>query len=427
MSDFVITRNGLSLANNRGLPAKIFEHDYVTDVLGLEIPLHESSPFSNQLRQRIIEEQLLMEGFFGDFSSLAGDIKNATLGLRFMVEVPARVKVFMKDLWSGGIMPLYKKVMSWINIAIGVAKAFMKKHPPLKALYKFAQTMKKVVTSTISKVKSMSGWKQALLGIAAVSGLAFLAKKLMDNSELTDMKRQKNFIARLADTGQITSDEAKTELMALFDKADAAGFGGTSLLDHFDPSLAWNKVSRTVPMLTLTEAVYDTDTSERLDEFLGKMADKVKGALGKGKDKGKDKKSDDKKSDDKKSDDKKPTGGKTDALKEFIAPYMDTVKKIGTGILKSLAIDAALGAISGGVATFWKWIKSTFKNMKLVFDVVGPTMQSFVKKIKDPKKEAEEAMKGEDDPTEKGTGKKDTKSEAVLRNYVRGYLTQNVR
>ena len=344
-------------------PAKIFEHDYVTGVLGIKIPLNESTPYSNALKQRIVQEHLLFEGFFGDFKNLAGDIKNATLGLRFMVEVPARVKVFMKDLWSKGIKPLYEKIKSWLDIAIGVAKAFMKKHANLKTLLKFAQTTKKVITNTINKVKSMSGWKQALLGIAAVAGLAFLAKKLMDNSELTDMKRQKNFLQTLHKSGEITDKEAYKALTDLFAKADAAGFDGGALLDHFDPSLVWNKVSRAQPALTLTEAVYGTDTPERLDEFLGKMVDKVKGAFGKGKDK---------KSDDKKSGDKKSAGGKMGGIKEFIAPYMDTVKKIGSGILKSLAIDAALGAISGGVATFWKWIKGTFKNMKMIFSVIGP-------------------------------------------------------
>jgi len=376
-------------------PAKIFEHDYVTGVLGIKVPLNESTPYSSILKQKIIQEHLLFEGFFDDFKSLAGDLKSASIGLRFMMEVPARVKVFMKDLWEKGIKPLYEKLMSWINIAIGLSKTFMKKYPPLKTLLKFAQTTKKVVTDMVTKVKSMSGWKQALLGIAAVSGLAFLVKKLMDSSELTDMKRQKNFIARLHSTGQITTDEAKTELMSLFDKADAAGFGGTSLLDHLDYSTDTGGMP--VAGITLAEAMYGTDTPVRLDEFLGKMMDKVKSSVGKGKGEKKGAKKDDgtKK-------EKAGADSKLGVLKEFLGPYMETVKKIGLGILKSLAVSAALGAISGGVATFWKWIKSTFKNMKLVFSVVGPTMKRFVKKIKDPKKEAEEAMKGEDDPTAKG-------------------------
>ena len=375
-------------------PARIFEHDYVTGVLGLSIPLNESAPYSKVTRSQIIREHLLFEGFFDDFKKLAGELKTASLGLRFMMEVPARVKVFMKDLMEKGIMPLYEKIKSWLDIAIGVSKAFMKKHPPLKTLMKFATSTKKVIINTIKKVKSMTGWKQALLGIAAVSGLAFLAKKLMENSELTDMKRQKNFITMLHKTGQISSDDAKAELISLFDKADASGFSGGALLDHYDRTLPWNMAGAPASF-TLTEAIYGTNTPERLDEFLGKMVDKVKGAIGKGK-------KDDGKSAPPVSDKEKGKITKgADAIKEFLSPYLDTIKKVGTGILKKLAIDAALGAISGGVASFWKWIKGTYGNLKMVFTLIGPTMKSFVNKIKNPKQEEQEATKGEDDPTDK--------------------------
>ena len=60
-------------------------------------------------------------------------------------------------------------------------------------------------------------------------------------------------------------------------------------------------------------------------------------------------------------------------------------------LLKNLAIDAILGAISGGVATMWKWIRGTWGNMKMLFSVVGPPLESFVEKIEDPKAEAAEA------------------------------------
>ena len=63
---------------------------------------------------------------------------------------------------------------------------------------------------------------------------------------------------------------------------------------------------------------------------------------------------------------------------------MDTIKKVGMKAVQNLAIDAALGAISGGVASFWKWLKSTYGNIKLVFQAIGPTMKGFVAKIETP-------------------------------------------
>ena len=44
----------------------IFERSYVTDVLGIKLPLNESHPYSPALQRRIIQEQLLLEGFFSD-------------------------------------------------------------------------------------------------------------------------------------------------------------------------------------------------------------------------------------------------------------------------------------------------------------------------------------------------------------------------
>ena len=59
--------NKLIFENWRGFIQRtelLENRDYVQYVLGIQIPLNESVPFSAALSQRILQEQLLLEGFF---------------------------------------------------------------------------------------------------------------------------------------------------------------------------------------------------------------------------------------------------------------------------------------------------------------------------------------------------------------------------
>ena len=87
-----MTNDTLALRN---FPPRIFEADYVQGVLGLEIPLNESSPFSEGFRKQVIEEQLQLEGFFADFKKLGGDAKNSALALRYIMEDPSRISSYV--------------------------------------------------------------------------------------------------------------------------------------------------------------------------------------------------------------------------------------------------------------------------------------------------------------------------------------------
>ena len=41
-------------------------HEYITYVLGIQIPLQESVVFSESFKNKILQEQLLLEAFFDD-------------------------------------------------------------------------------------------------------------------------------------------------------------------------------------------------------------------------------------------------------------------------------------------------------------------------------------------------------------------------
>ena len=58
---------------------KLLENqEYITKVLGIKIPLNESYPYSSDLTEQILQEQLLLEGFFDDAVTA---VKQAAQGL----------------------------------------------------------------------------------------------------------------------------------------------------------------------------------------------------------------------------------------------------------------------------------------------------------------------------------------------------------
>ena len=78
----------------------IYHEEYVQGVLGISISLNESYPYSIELQERILQEQLLFEGFFSDFKKLGGDTKNLALAMRYMMEDGSRIKDFVSTAYE---------------------------------------------------------------------------------------------------------------------------------------------------------------------------------------------------------------------------------------------------------------------------------------------------------------------------------------
>jgi len=348
-------------------PQHIFEHSYVTGVLGLHLPLTESAPYSSQYRKLIVEEHLLLEGFFDDFKKMGSQLKDFGLGLRFVIEDPSRIKAFSKAVMEG-VANLYDKIMAWAEGTLKFLKEIVQHWKPAE---KIAGAIKKIweaVKSLWEATETMTGWKKALTVIATAAGIKYIWTQIQEDDDgWSDM-----------------TDEEKGEYLGnLMDsmKGDLKTIAGESVV--YTPSLV--------------TALYATESDERLDEFLKGLKDKAK----KAKDKVSGKKA--------AAEDwlENLPGDLKKETEKRLASLKDIAKKIGGKILKGLAIDAILGAVSGGIATFMKYLLKAFKSMKMVMSVVSGPMSEFVSQIKDKKKEEAEANKGKDDPTEKKSEKSD--------------------
>ena len=425
MSSYQAELLGANPYDSQQFSPRIFERDYVEGVLGIKLPLNESSPYSAHYRQQIIEEQLQLEGFFKDFKKLGGQMKDAALALRFVFEEPSRIKEFV-DLVISEVNETYDKFMKWaqklLKILKNIAKSYSNK--AMQTIGQFIEKLKDGMEKVWEQTKGMDGWKKALFAIFASVSIRYIWDQITD-----------------AGADEQSDEEKAKEIMA--------ALGGTDEeIAKLGESIAYQSPS-------LMTALYHTDTDERLDEFmksLKKLGKKAKDTFSKGKkdakkvgdqlDKNKSgkklKKAAKDKADELKGDAKEKakealSGGDDDdsgdessgesekeakekakkETEEFLKPLKQLAKNLGKGFMKSMAIDAVAGALTGGVATAFKYMAKAFKGIKYVFKVVGGPLGKFVGQIKNQKEEAKEAEEGKDDPTDP-----ETQKEAHLRAYI---------
>ena len=166
------------------------DHSYITGVLGISLPLNESGeplPLTEELKNKIIEEQLLFEGFW---SSIVDKAKDAAGKVKEkIISAVEGVKKFGKDGWRI-VSSMYAaarnpehagKFTNAINKKMlrddqghrgitKVLKDLILRLPNLgmPTFAKMAQKAMGVLDSIMEKIKAMKGWKQ-LIGIAGFS------------------------------------------------------------------------------------------------------------------------------------------------------------------------------------------------------------------------------------------------------------------
>jgi len=175
--------------------------DYVTGVLGIQIPLDESGEpnFTDLLKEEILAEHLLYEGFkewaiakareVGAVVQMAAakgkaaavekavDIKNLFVSLYKIVRDKSNIDLAIRLLDEKIMTPIAENLKKFFDIVITnpvikkIGEGFMKIVNGAKALF----------DKIIGFFTSMShGWKKALVGAATAVGLAWLWNKFKD-------------------------------------------------------------------------------------------------------------------------------------------------------------------------------------------------------------------------------------------------------
>ncbi len=162
---------------------------YITGVLGIQIPLNESFPYSSLLVEQILHEQLLFEGFWGDLLQKGKDK---------LLDKVEGIKKFGKEAWAilsafyhvikGGASEIgsftgavAKKGINIILKKINATLKWMVEKLPgwnMPTFTKLAQKALDVIASLTAGVNSLKGWKR-VIGFAGLAvGLAWLWDKV---------------------------------------------------------------------------------------------------------------------------------------------------------------------------------------------------------------------------------------------------------
>ena len=177
----------------------IFEREYVTGVLGIDLPLNESYPYTGPIYHQIIEEQRALEDFFRytdddiwliveeamlreqdegeeDASAwswtgarrLAGDSKTAAAALKMMAVDPSRISAFVETAMEGVKEP-FENLKKFFESIIEKSAAWGLN--VFEKIGSFAGKLWAPIQAMVDKVNSLSGWKQALAAGAAALGI----------------------------------------------------------------------------------------------------------------------------------------------------------------------------------------------------------------------------------------------------------------
>jgi hypothetical protein len=172
-------------------------HEYVTKVLGIAIPLNESYPFSANLTEQILQEQLLLERFFDDAvakvkqaaQSLGDKAREAIQdGTAWTKQFGENIGRLMHAIWI--IFRDPSKVGEYIKILdermsmrrLGEMDAFVENVVTLLSPTKLADVGDKMAefwTAAKDKYASMSNsWKKALVGSSLMVILQYIFDRL---------------------------------------------------------------------------------------------------------------------------------------------------------------------------------------------------------------------------------------------------------
>ena len=187
-----IRRNPVSMyLYAKPLPDYVFEYSYVTNVLGVKLPLNESYPYSPAIQKRILQEHMLFEGFWSELYDK---------GKEKLMSAKEGIKKFGKEAWGilsamwtvikGGADQI--KSFTGAIAKKGINKFFQQIRKPLEwlvekltkwnmpTLAKWAQKGLDALDAAREKVNSLDGWKR-VIGFAGLAiGLHWLWEKVGD-------------------------------------------------------------------------------------------------------------------------------------------------------------------------------------------------------------------------------------------------------
>ena len=168
--------------------------EYITDVLGVRLPLNESYPYSAALTEEILREQMLFEAFWDPIidwgKSKAGQVKGKVAGLPqaaarygkdfantmlmiYKAFTGEKIHTYVKALRMKLINRIQAPIYRFLDLLIGKGPEWN-----MPTFAQWAQKTKSMIEDGFAKVDALDGWKKAL-GLTTLGlGLRYLWDKV---------------------------------------------------------------------------------------------------------------------------------------------------------------------------------------------------------------------------------------------------------
>ena len=148
--------------------------DYITEVLGIKVPLNESyTEYSQALVEEIVREQILFEGFWDSVKNMADKatkpIRDLWNTLRKVMSNNYYLKKFKRQL------NIYRQ-----NIQTNFNNFMRKISERVPALDNIIQSIGRKINSAFDKVEGLGGWKAATATMGIIVVFTYLQEKFGD-------------------------------------------------------------------------------------------------------------------------------------------------------------------------------------------------------------------------------------------------------
>tara|TARA_R100001082_G_C4362156_1_gene159930 strand:+ start:967 stop:1797 length:831 start_codon:yes stop_codon:yes gene_type:complete len=170
------------------LDEKLDDQFYITEVLGIQVPLNEAYPYSIELKEKIIKEHMLFEGFWGD---LGDKIKQGTTAAwdkakqlpkqvadmfimlyKVFSGGKAKLMTFDKAVKRNGIYVITKKLNEFLDLII------TKFSDQMESVANWAKKAKGLLGKQYTIQERALDWKSALKDTALLVGLKYIWSKI---------------------------------------------------------------------------------------------------------------------------------------------------------------------------------------------------------------------------------------------------------
>jgi len=157
---------------------ELFEkHSYIREVLSIQPMLNEDGSiyYDKNLREQIIQEHLLFEGFFDDAKQLGGDAKKLFTVLRQLISDPTKIVNWIRSV----VTTVIKRR---VTVIYGLLNTMIEKLPSynMPTFAKWAQGVKNMLEKFMTSLNNAQGWKGAMYVTTAALAFKWIWNQIGD-------------------------------------------------------------------------------------------------------------------------------------------------------------------------------------------------------------------------------------------------------